>query len=128
MASNFNVILKSTKKFSGNSTNDLTYAIDWNFLTEGQYEVRFCFRTNTANMDFNKDVASISFPDLAPSYNFEALDTHMSASTSSLVGFLKMQEVRNNSTDSAKMYHYSNYNDNPCFIVNKPQNNFLSTS
>ena len=76
-------------------------------------------------MDFTKDVASISFPDLAPAYNFEALNTAMSASTSSLVGFIKMVEVRKDYTDTAKMYHYSNYNDNPCFIVHKPQSNFF---
>lgn len=121
----FNVVINSRNKFGGSDDTDQTYALDWSFMPDGDYDMTFSFRTETKNLDYNKDVQAIECPDLAVFNCYKAADT-ATAQTSATIGVVKLADPRKDYNDTARMYCYADFKDNPPIRVAKPKANFFT--
>ena len=121
----FNVVINSSDKFSGSDDINQVYALDWSFMQEGEYDMTFSFRTETKNFDYDQDVQAIDCPDLTVFNSYKAGDS-VTAQTSSVIGKVKLADVRKDYNDLAKMYGYADFKDNPPVRVSKPKANFFA--
>ena len=120
----FNVVLNSSNYFGGTTNHERTYAIDWSFMEEGQYDLTFSFHSaSAAGPNF---INAIELPDLTVFNSYQAADT-TTANNSHIIGTTRLfwnAKVTSTMTISASCR--ASPSDNPPIRCGKPKNSIFT--
>ena len=117
----YNIVLKSTDSVSGDrdaddayTTAEMTYAFDWSFIPDGDYELSYTFKTERYSDSIFALPHAIALPDFH--FNSYFAGSRITAQTNSIIGLNEATIV----SETDAVVYARHCSDNQPIVVRNP--------